>query len=187
MNDFDEMVSNMLTWSDDNIKAEELDCNLTINYPSATDADKNEARQVLRAIYEARNLRKKIAAARDKWDEMQEGERLARIELYKDEAKAAMQAERGTQQPQQEAHPMSEADRKRITGYTNGKNIAELQTKVLEAAAMGRKAEKSPRRLLREAYGTPNYIAIGANYRKLVSERKWLKDWSQAIGYKISR
>ena len=186
MNEFEEMVSNMLNWSDDNLRREELDCLNTINHPSATDADIAEARQVLRAIAEARKQRKQIAAARAKWEEMQEGERLARIERYKDEAEM-LQAESDTQ-PQQVAHPMNDTARVILKRYCYDSYTKEPandispfdrdEMRIYEHICKPR-GMKAAASLILDIYGQQVRYD---DMRKGLTFADWLKMWGDAYG-----
>lgn len=101
METIEEIKAQMRTWTDANLEAEAKECRKVFIHPHATKEDKEEAKLSLQAIKEIQEERVQMAEARQKWEELQEGARLARIELAKEAALAEMRPQRSTRKPQQ--------------------------------------------------------------------------------------
>lgn len=94
METIEEIKAQMRTWTDANLEAEAKECRKVFIHPHATKEDKEEAKLSLQAIKEIQEERVQMAEARQKWEELQEGARLARIETYKEEILAKPQKDR---------------------------------------------------------------------------------------------
>ena len=105
---------------------------------------------------------------------------MARALEMREEKAVAANRERSKKEP---PHEMNQDYRKRIAGYTKGKNIIEIERLVL--FLINNASDKAAAQALRGYYN--NYVIAKPQGGKIISISQWFEIWSGAIGYTLHR